>query len=112
MCVPASNLVGKENEGFKYVMHNFSHERWGFVVQADRVARVCYEEAFKYAHRRRTFGKKLIEHPVIRAKLADIQQIDATHAQMETITYQDVHDGPRRKRQSAGDHRARQGAVH
>jgi alkylation response protein AidB-like acyl-CoA dehydrogenase len=87
--VPASNLVGKENEGFKYVMHNFNHERWGFVVQANRFARVCYEEAFKYAHRRRTFGKKLIEHPVIRAKLADmIRQIDATHAQMETITYQ------------------------
>jgi alkylation response protein AidB-like acyl-CoA dehydrogenase len=71
------------------VMHNFNHERWGFVVQANRFARVCYEEAFKYAHRRRTFGKKLIEHPVIRAKLADMaRQIDATHAMMETITYQ------------------------
>jgi alkylation response protein AidB-like acyl-CoA dehydrogenase len=36
-----------------------------------------------------TFGKPLVEHPVIRAKLADmIRQIDATHAQMETITYQ------------------------
>jgi alkylation response protein AidB-like acyl-CoA dehydrogenase len=30
------------------------------------------EESFKYAHRRRTFGKPLIEHPVIRAKLADM----------------------------------------
>ena len=50
---------------------------------------MCYEEAFKYAHRRRTFGKPLVEHPVIRAKLADmVRQIDATHAQMENITYQ------------------------
>ena len=64
-------------------MYNFNHERWGFVVQANRFARVCYEEAFLYAHKRRTFGKKLIEHPVIRAKLADmIRQIDATHHQM------------------------------
>ena len=58
-------------------------------MQANRFARVCYEEAFKYAHRRRTFGKPLVEHPVIRAKLADmVRQIDATHAQMENITYQ------------------------
>tara|TARA_B110000305_G_scaffold187184_1_gene208538 strand:+ start:1066 stop:2199 length:1134 start_codon:yes stop_codon:yes gene_type:complete len=81
--VPIANLIGKENAGFGYVMHNFNHERWGFVVQANRFARVCYEEAFLYAHKRRTFGKKLIEHPVIRAKLADmIRQIDATHHQM------------------------------
>ena len=87
--VPVANLIGNENSGFKYIMHNFNHERWGFVVQANRFARVCYEEAFLYAHKRRTFGKRLIEHPVIRAKLADmIRQIDATHNQMENITYQ------------------------
>ena len=87
--VPVGNLIGAENNGFKYIMHNFNHERWGFVVQANRFARVCYEEAFKYAHRRRTFGKRLVEHPVIRAKLADmVRQIDATHHQMENITYQ------------------------
>ena len=50
--VPVENLIGNENEGFKYIMHNFNHERWGFVVQANRFARVCYEEAFTYAHRR------------------------------------------------------------
>ena len=49
--VPVENLIGNENEGFKYIMHNFNHERWGFVVQANRFARVCYEEAFTYAHR-------------------------------------------------------------
>jgi alkylation response protein AidB-like acyl-CoA dehydrogenase len=52
----AGNLIGEENSGFKYIMHNFNHERWGFVVQANRFSRVCYEEAFKYAHKRRTFG--------------------------------------------------------
>tara|TARA_B100001559_G_C16469358_1_gene608191 strand:- start:1150 stop:1749 length:600 start_codon:yes stop_codon:yes gene_type:complete len=87
--VPVENLIGKENEGFKYIMHNFNHERWGFVIQANRFARVCYEEAFKYAHRRRTFGKRLVEHPVIRHKLAEmIRQIEATHNLLEMITYQ------------------------
>jgi alkylation response protein AidB-like acyl-CoA dehydrogenase len=25
--VPVENLIGKENEGFKYIMRNFNHER-------------------------------------------------------------------------------------
>ena len=87
--VPVENLIGNENEGFKYIMHNFNHERWGFVVQANRFARVCYEEAFTYAHRRRTFGQRLIDHAVIRHKLAEmIRQIEATHNLLENITYQ------------------------
>ena len=87
--VPASNLIGVENDGFKYVMYNFNHERWGFIVQANRFARVCLEDAFKYAHRRKTFGKQLVEHPVIRWKLAEMaRQVESTHAMLETLTYQ------------------------
>lgn len=87
--VPACNLIGVENEGFKYVMYNFNHERWGFIVQANRFARVCLEDAFKYAHRRKTFGKQLVEHPVIRWKLAEMaRQVESTHAMLETLTYQ------------------------
>ena len=50
---------------------------------------MCYEDSFKFAHRRRTFAKALIEHPVIRHKLAEmIRQVEATHCLLETITYQ------------------------
>ncbi|PKY39198.1 putative acyl-CoA dehydrogenase [Rhizophagus irregularis] len=87
--VPRSNLIGKENGGFKCIMHNFNHERMGIVIQATRFARVCYEEAMKYAHKRKTFGKKLVEHDVIRNKLAHMaRQIEATHAWMESLIYQ------------------------
>jgi alkylation response protein AidB-like acyl-CoA dehydrogenase len=41
----------------------------GVVIQALRFARVCYEDSVKYAHKRKTFGKKLIDHDVIRNKL-------------------------------------------
>lgn len=34
------------------------------------MARVCVEESMKFAHKRKTFGKRLIDHPVIRNKLA------------------------------------------
>ncbi|GBC22996.1 uncharacterized protein OCT59_014066 [Rhizophagus irregularis] len=87
--VPRSNLIGKENGGFKCIMHNFNHERMSLAIQANRFARVCYEEAMKYAHKRKTFGKKLVEHDVIRNKLAHMaRKIEATHAWMESLIYQ------------------------
>jgi alkylation response protein AidB-like acyl-CoA dehydrogenase len=30
--VPVENLIGKENYGFKYIMQNFNHERWSYVL--------------------------------------------------------------------------------
>jgi len=87
--VPVENLIGNENEGFKYVMYNFNHERWGICCQATRFARVCFEEAFRYAHKRKTFGKRLVDHPVIRNKLAQMaRQVEATHGWLENITFQ------------------------
>lgn len=61
--VPKENLIGKEGKGFMYIVMNFNHERWSIAAQASRFARVCYEDAFKYAHVRKTFGKRLIDHP-------------------------------------------------
>jgi alkylation response protein AidB-like acyl-CoA dehydrogenase len=87
--VPGANLIGKEGEGFKYIMKNFNHERWGFVAQANRFARVCLEESLKYAMKRKTFGKPLIDHEVIRWKIAEMaRQVESTHAWLETVTHQ------------------------
>jgi alkylation response protein AidB-like acyl-CoA dehydrogenase len=87
--VPVENLIGQENQGFQYVMHNFNHERWALVVQINRFARICYEDAFQYAHKRKTFGQRLIDHPVIRQKLGHMtRQVETTHSWLETITYQ------------------------
>ncbi|KAF9401248.1 hypothetical protein BGX21_002269 [Mortierella sp. AD011] len=87
--VPRANIVGKENRGFKYIMNNFNHERMGVVIQATRLARVCLEEAIKYGSKRKTFGVKLVNHPVLRNKLAHMaRQIEATHAWTENVIYQ------------------------
>ncbi|KAJ9078879.1 hypothetical protein DSO57_1002115 [Entomophthora muscae] len=78
--VPVENVIGQENKGFKYIMHNFNHERMGICIQANQFSRVCFEEALKYANKRKTFGKRLIEHPVIRFKFAQMaRHIEATH---------------------------------
>ncbi|KAF9585682.1 hypothetical protein BGW38_001235 [Lunasporangiospora selenospora] len=87
--VPKANLVGKENRGFKYIMNNFNHERMGIVIQANRLARVCLEEAIKYGSKRKTFGVRLVNHPVLRNKIAHMaRQIEATHNWMENVLYQ------------------------
>ncbi|CAF9928538.1 MAG: hypothetical protein GOMPHAMPRED_005159 [Gomphillus americanus] len=87
--VPVENILGKENKGFRAIMTNFNHERIGIIIQATRFARVCYEESMKYAHKRTTFGKKLIEHPVIRLKLAHMaRQIEATQSWLDNLVYQ------------------------
>ncbi|KAI9297254.1 putative acyl-CoA dehydrogenase [Neoconidiobolus thromboides FSU 785] len=87
--VPVGNLIGKENQGFKYMMYNFNNERLLIIAQSNRSARVCYEEAFKYAHQRKTFGKRLIDHAVIRNKLAHmVRNIEATHHWLEAVTHQ------------------------
>jgi len=83
------DFKGGENSGFKYMMQNFNHERWSIIVQSNRFARVCLEEALKFASRRRAFGKLLIEQPVIRAKIAEMaRHVMATHASVEDLTYQ------------------------
>lgn len=70
-------------------MTNFNHERIGIVIQSVRFSRVCYEESVRYAHKRRTFGQRLIDHPVIRQKLAHMaRQIEASYSWLETLMHQ------------------------
>jgi alkylation response protein AidB-like acyl-CoA dehydrogenase len=70
--VPAENLIGQEGDGFKFIMYNFNHERLVILNTGIRLARNCLHEAMKYAHKRETFGKRLIDHQVIRLKLANM----------------------------------------
>jgi len=87
--VPASHLIGKENKGFNLIMQNFNHERFAICVMTNRFSRVCMEDSLKFASKRKTFGKQLIQHDVIRWKLAEMARlIESTQAWLETVTYQ------------------------
>ncbi|KAJ9605125.1 hypothetical protein H2200_010515 [Cladophialophora chaetospira] len=87
--VPVENVLGKVNKGFQVIMTNFNHERVGIIIQCLRFSRVCFEESVKYASKRQTFGQKLINHPVIRMKLAHMaRQIEASYNWLENIVYQ------------------------
>eukprot|EP01062_Namystynia_karyoxenos_P030533 TRINITY_DN227_c0_g1_i1.p1 TRINITY_DN227_c0_g1~~TRINITY_DN227_c0_g1_i1.p1 ORF type:complete len:526 (+),score=228.70 TRINITY_DN227_c0_g1_i1:104-1681(+) len=87
--VPVENLLGRVNQGFRIVMHNFNHERWGIVVfQLSGMRAIC-KECFLWAHQRKAFGKTLIQQPVVRAKLAAmIAKTEAVQNWLENVTYQ------------------------
>lgn len=89
VCVPALNLIGEEGQGFKYILLNFNHERFVLSAKACRFARIAYSESLKYSLRRKTFGKPLADHQMIRWKLAEMaRQVEALHDSNEKIAFQ------------------------
>ena len=93
--VPADYLIGPENSGFLVIMANFNNERMAMAVGMEAFARVCLEEAVNWARERRTFGKRLADHQVIRHKIAQMKQrINATQAYIQLCSRQIVDGHP------------------
>ena len=91
--VPVENVIGAENEGFKVIMTNFNSERMGMAAAMEAYGRVCLEEAVAWATERKTFGKRLADHQVIRHKIAQMkQQLNATQAYIR-MCYESIEVG-------------------
>ena len=91
--VPVANLIGAENEGFRVIMTNFNSERMGMAAAMEAYGRVCLEEAVAWATERKTFGKRLADHQVIRHKIAQMkQQLNATQAYIR-LCYESIEAG-------------------
>jgi alkylation response protein AidB-like acyl-CoA dehydrogenase len=87
--VPVENIIGEEGNGLLMLMTNFNHERFVIAIGACRSSRLCYSEAIHEALTRKTFGKRLIDHQVIRFKLAEMaRQIESLQSFVEQIAYQ------------------------
>jgi len=86
--VPVENLFGKEGDGFKQVMYNFNHERWLIVNNLIGQARGALAETVMWSQQRQIFGKKLIDQPVIRNKLASAATtLESIQCYIESVTY-------------------------
>lgn len=86
--VPIENLVGEENQGMRYIMTNFNHERLAVATGATRQARVALATAFEYVLKREAFGKPLVEQPVVRHRLAKAgAQLESLTAWVEQFAY-------------------------
>ena len=59
MRVPASNLLGLEGDGMKYLMHNLAQERLSIAVDAVAVAVAALNWTQAYTKERTAFGQNL-----------------------------------------------------
>lgn len=86
--VPARYLLGEENAGFLGIMQNFNAERMSLAAMAWGFSKVCLAEALAWAQERKTFGKPLIRHQVVRHKLVDMATaIHGVQASIEDLTW-------------------------
>ena len=97
--VPVDQLIGEENKGFRVIMTNFNDERMSMSAAMEALGRVCLEEAVEWAQQRKTFGKRLADHQVIRHKIAQMKQrLNATQAYIR-LCYEAIQSN----RPNAGD---------
>ena len=86
--VPVENLIGEENKGFLMMAAVMNGERLIAAQGAVRQARLLLQEAIKYARLRNTFGKALIDHQVIRHKVAQMAlRVESAQMSCEALTY-------------------------
>ncbi len=84
--VPVGNLIGEENQGFKYLVMNLNRERLNLAAGMNATSRICMSDALAWARQRSTFGKRLCDHQVIRHKFAEMaRQINATQAYIDQV---------------------------
>jgi acyl-CoA dehydrogenase len=86
--VPVSNLMGEEHRGFIAIMENFNFERLSLAAGALGMMKTCLEESISWARERETFGKPLIQHQVIRHKIADMSaKVDQIEAYLNQVCW-------------------------
>ncbi|ARI76042.1 acyl-CoA dehydrogenase [Halobacillus mangrovi] len=70
--VPASQLLGKEGEGYKIALSNLNMGRIGIAAQSLGIAEAALEHATAYAKERVQFGQPIAKLQGISFKLADM----------------------------------------
>ncbi|HZU41048.1 MAG TPA: acyl-CoA dehydrogenase [Terriglobales bacterium] len=77
-CIPAQNLLGKEDDGFIDAMRVLDGGRISIAALSLGMAQGAYDVALKYSKQRKQFGKPISDFQAIQWKLADMAtEIDA-----------------------------------
>lgn len=83
--VPAENVIGKENDGFRVVMETLDAGRIGIAAQAIGIAQGALDEAIEYIQQRKQFGMRISDFEGIQFMVADMgTRIEAARL----LTYQ------------------------
>ena len=70
--IPAGNLIGEENKGFKIAMMTLDRTRPGVAAMATGIARAAFEFATNYSKERVQFGVPIAMHQAIQFMIADM----------------------------------------
>lgn len=70
--IPASNMLGREGEGFKLALATLDRTRPGVAAQALGIAQGALDFAVQYAKERVQFGQPIIANQAIQFMLADM----------------------------------------
>jgi alkylation response protein AidB-like acyl-CoA dehydrogenase len=85
--VPAENLLGKEGDGFRYLVSNLAQERLSISVLAVGVAEAALQVTVDYVKERQAFGQSIGTFQVVRHMLADCRaEIDSAQAFVDQCT--------------------------
>lgn len=80
--LPATALLGQENQGWKQAMQSLEWERLMLTLTSIAGARKCLEETAIYVQQRKVFGKRVIDFDYNSTLLANmVAQLDAATAQ-------------------------------
>ncbi|MCL1961995.1 MAG: acyl-CoA dehydrogenase family protein [Desulfovibrionaceae bacterium] len=69
--VPAGNLLGEENQGFRYLMHELAQERLVVALRAAMSVEAFLQKTIDYTRERKAFGQSVFEFQNTRFKLAE-----------------------------------------
>jgi alkylation response protein AidB-like acyl-CoA dehydrogenase len=82
--VPATNLLGEEGRGLRYLMSHLPRERLGVTAQAMAVARALFDVTSAYCRDRSAFGQPLTGNQHVRFELAELAtEIDVVEAYVD-----------------------------
>jgi len=83
--VPAGNLIGEEDAGFRQVMDGLNEERVVIAAECVGLARAAIDRAVEYANEREVFDRQIGKNQAIQHPLADAY---ARMTSARNITYQ------------------------
>lgn len=80
--VPAENLLGVKDDGFRIALGNLEGGRIGIAAVAVGIAQAALDQAVAYARERVVFGKPIFEHQAVQFRLSEMATRVATGRQL------------------------------
>lgn len=99
--VPAENLLGTEDEGFRVFLDTLDGGRIGIAAHALGIAQGAFELALRYTNQREQFGQKINQFQGIQFKLSDMAtRIHASRLMTYHAAWLRMNDQPHKKEAS------------